>query len=73
MIKKISHGKYESKRRALGNYFSERICNMFLISKSRGDRDLHLCVRLEVDYFFFKKTSPGRMAETPGAGLIDFA
>jgi len=33
----------ESKRRALGNYFSERICNMFLTSKCRGDRDLGLC------------------------------
>jgi len=27
----------ESKRRALGKYFSERICYMFLISKCRGD------------------------------------
>jgi len=27
----------ESKRRALGNYFSKRICYMFLISKFRGD------------------------------------
>jgi len=27
----------ESKRRALGNYFFERICNTFLISKCRGD------------------------------------
>jgi len=27
----------ESKRQALGNYFSERICYMFLISKCRGD------------------------------------
>jgi len=33
----------ESKRRALRNYFSERICYMFLISKCRGDRDLGLC------------------------------
>ena len=33
----------ESKRRALGNIFSERICYMFLISKCRGDRDLGLC------------------------------
>jgi len=33
----------ESKRRAIGNYFSERICYMFLISKCRGDRDLGLC------------------------------
>ena len=33
----------ESKRRALGNYVSERICCMFLISKCRGDRDLGLC------------------------------
>ena len=34
----------ESKRRALGNYFSGRICYMFLKSKYRGDRDLGLCV-----------------------------
>jgi len=27
----------ESKRRALGNYFPERICYVFLISKCRGD------------------------------------
>jgi len=33
----------ERKRRALGNYFSERICYMFLISKCTGDRDLGLC------------------------------
>jgi len=33
----------ESKCRAIGNYFSERICYMFLISKCRGDRDLGLC------------------------------
>jgi len=33
----------ERKRRALGNYFSERICYMFLISKCRGDWDLGLC------------------------------
>jgi len=33
----------ESKRRALGNYFFERICYMFLISKCRGDWDLGLC------------------------------
>ena len=33
----------ESKRRTLGNYFSERICYMFLISKCRGDWDLSLC------------------------------
>jgi len=36
----------ESKRRALGNYFSEPICNMFLISKCRRDRDLGLCTTL---------------------------
>ena len=39
----ISSRTAESKRRALGNYFSERICYMFLISKCRGDRDLGLC------------------------------
>ena len=33
----------EGKRRALGNYFSERICYMCLISKCRGDWDLGLC------------------------------
>jgi len=33
----------ESKRQALGNYFSERIYYMFLISKCRGDRDLGAC------------------------------
>jgi len=36
----------ESKRRALGNYFSERICYVFLISKCRGDSDLDLCTTL---------------------------
>jgi len=33
----------ESKRQTMGNYFSERICYMFLISKCRRDRDLGLC------------------------------
>jgi len=33
----------ESKRRSLGNYFSERNCYMFLISKCRRDWDLGLC------------------------------
>jgi len=33
----------ESKRRALGNYFFERICYMFLIPNCRGDQDLALC------------------------------
>jgi len=33
----------ESKRRATENYFPERICYMFPISKCRGDRDLGLC------------------------------
>jgi len=33
----------ESKRQALGNYFSGRIYYMFLISKCRGDWDLGLC------------------------------
>jgi len=33
----------ESKRRALGNDFFERICCMFLISKRRRDSDLSLC------------------------------
>ena len=34
----------ESKRQALGNYFFERMCYMFLMSKCRGDRDLGLCI-----------------------------
>ena len=33
----------ESKRRAPGNYFFERICYMFLEAKCRGDWDLSLC------------------------------
>ena len=33
----------ESKRRAIGNYFPERNCYMFLISKCRWDQDLCLC------------------------------
>jgi len=38
-----SSGAAESKRQTIGNYFSERICYMFLISKCREDRDLGLC------------------------------
>jgi len=33
----------ERKRQALGNYFAEQICYMFLMSKCREDRDLGLC------------------------------
>jgi len=40
----------ESKRRAFGNYFSERICYMFLMSKCRGDRDLGLCPTLGLSF-----------------------
>jgi len=32
-----------STRRVIGNYFSGRICYMFIISKFRGDQDLCLC------------------------------
>jgi len=32
----------ERKRRSIGNYFSERICYMFLLSKCRRDQDLGL-------------------------------
>ena len=39
----LSSRAAESKRRAIGNYFSERICYMFLISKCGGDWDLGLC------------------------------
>ena len=45
-----SSGAAESKRRALGNYFSERICYMFLISKCRGDRDLGLCTTSVLEF-----------------------
>ena len=38
-----SSGAAEIKRRALGNYFSERICYMILISKCRGDWGVGLC------------------------------
>ena len=34
----------ESKRRALGNYFSERNCYIFLMSKCKIDWDLSLCI-----------------------------
>jgi len=43
----------ESKRRALGNYFCEWICYMFLISKCRGDWDLGLCT-----FWVFAKREP---------------
>jgi len=33
----------ESKRWAIGNYFSKRTCYMFIIPKCRRDRDLSLC------------------------------
>ena len=36
----------ESKRRAIGNYFFERICYVFLISKFTRDWDLGLCTIL---------------------------
>jgi len=39
----------ESKRRAIGNYFSKRICYMFPISKCRGDWDLGLCTYLSLE------------------------
>jgi len=38
----LSRRAAESKRRALENYFYERICYMFLILKCRGDGDLGL-------------------------------
>jgi len=40
----------ESKRRALVNYFSERICCMFLMSKCRGDRDPGLCTTSVISF-----------------------
>ena len=51
----------ESKRRALGNYLSERICYIFLMSKCRGDRDLGLC-----------KTSVLAFGEPQRSGKIRF-
>jgi len=48
MLARQTCGQYsgraaESKRRALGNYFSERLYYMFLILKFRGNQDLGLC------------------------------
>ena len=40
----------ESKRRALGHYFSEQICYMFLMSKCRGDQDVGLCTTSELTF-----------------------
>jgi len=40
----------ESKRRALGNCFFERIYYMFLISKCRGDRDPGLCTTSGLEF-----------------------
>jgi len=48
----------ESKRWALGNYFSEWICYMFLISKSRGDWDLGQRRPLRNGDFRKKRVSP---------------
>ena len=45
----------ERKRRALGNYFPERICYMSLMSKCRGDWDLGLCT-----FFVLAKREPLR-------------
>jgi len=36
----------ERKRRAIGNYFSEQMCYMFLVSKCGRDQDLGLCTTL---------------------------
>jgi len=40
----------ESKRRALGNYFSERIYYIFLILKCTGDWDLSLCTTSGISF-----------------------
>jgi len=48
----------ESKRQALGNYFSEWICYMFLMSKCRGDWDLGLCT-----FWVLAKREPLRNAK----------
>ena len=40
----------ESKRRALRNYFFERICYMFPMSKCGGDSDLGLCTTSGLPY-----------------------
>jgi len=57
----------ESKRRVLGNYFSQQICYMFLISKCRRDwgpglaqlrylRKEHCCAMLNSDFFCRRNT-----------------
>ena len=48
----------ESKRRALGDYFYEWICYMFLISKCRGDWDLGRCT-----FWVLSKREPLRNAK----------
>jgi len=56
-----THTAAESKRQALGNFFSERICYLFLISKCRGDRDLGLCNELR--YLRLENRSPMAKSE----------
>jgi len=58
----------ENKSRALGNYFSGRICYLLLISKCRGDRNLGLCTTLVLAFgdpqcngriqFFLRRNTP---------------
>ena len=50
LTRQTSSRDAERKRRALRDYFPERICYMFLISKCRGDRDLGLCTTLGAPY-----------------------
>jgi len=62
----------ESKRRALGNYFSERICYMFLISKCRGDWDLGLCTTLGLAFGEPQRSGDFRKKTYFDAGKIGF-
>jgi len=62
----------ESKRRALGNYFSERICCMFLISKCRGDWDLGLCTTSGLAFGEPQRSGNFRKKTCFDAGKIGF-
>ena len=63
----------ESERRVLGNYFPERICYMFLISKCRGDRDLVLCTTSGLAFGEPQRSGDFRKKTCFDAGKIRFA
>ena len=62
----------ESKRQALGNYFSEWICDMFLISKCRGDSDPGLCTTSGLAFGEPRRSGDFREKTSFDAGKIGF-